>query len=157
MAVLSGKAHWASISSPNSTFEPVWQVDLAVEGVELEKAKEMGLTIMNKDDDRGEFVRIKRKVYRKDGSKNKSPILKDSKNHVLSEVNVGNGSDVRVLFKSFDWEYAGKKGIGADLQAMQVINLIEYEAGEDFDVIDDGYIASNAFDDDDIPLVSASN
>jgi hypothetical protein len=157
MAVLSGKAHWASISSPNSTFEPVWQVDLAVEGVELEKAKEMGLTIMNKDDDRGEFVRIKRKVYRKDGSKNKSPILKDSKNHILSEVNVGNGSDVRVLFKSFDWEYAGKKGIGADLQAMQVINLIEYEAGEDFDVIDDGYIASNAFDDDDIPLVSASN
>tara|TARA_R110000824_G_scaffold129662_1_gene291239 strand:- start:2534 stop:3007 length:474 start_codon:yes stop_codon:yes gene_type:complete len=157
MAVLSGKAHWASISSPNSTFEPVWQVDLAVEGAELEKAKEMGLTIMNKDDDRGEFVRIKRKVYRKDGSKNKSPILKDSKNHVLSEVNVGNGSDVRVLFKSFDWEYAGKKGIGADLQAMQVINLIEYEAGEDFDVIDDGYIASNAFDDDDIPLVSASN
>ena len=157
MAVLSGKAHWASISSPNSTFEPVWQVDLAVEGVELEKAKEMGLTIMNKDDDRGSFVRIKRKVYRKDGSKNKSPILKDSKNHVLSEVNVGNGSDVRVLFKSFDWEYAGKKGIGADLQAMQVINLIEYEAGEDFDVIDDGYIASNAFDDDDIPLVSASN
>lgn len=157
MAVLSGKAHWASISSPNSTFEPVWQVDLAVEGVELEKAKEMGLTIMNKDDDRGDFVRIKRKVYRKDGSKNKSPILKDSKNHVLSEVNVGNGSDVRVLFKSFDWEYAGKKGIGADLQAMQVINLIEYEAGEDFDVIDDGYIASNAFDDDDIPLVSASN
>ena len=117
----------------------------------------MGLTIMNKDDDRGEFVRIKRKVYRKDGSKNKSPILKDSKNHILSEVNVGNGSDVRVLFKSFDWEYAGKKGIGADLQAMQVINLIEYEAGEDFDVIDDGYIASNAFDDDDIPLVSASN
>jgi hypothetical protein len=157
MAVLSGKAHWASISSPNSTFEPVWQVDLAVEGAELEKAKEMGLTIMNKDDDRGSFVRIKRKVYRKDGSKNKSPILKDSKNHVLSEVNVGNGSDVRVLFKSFDWEYAGKKGIGADLQAMQVINLIEYEAGEDFDVIDDGYIASNAFDDDDIPLVSASN
>lgn len=157
MAVLSGKAHWASISSPNSTFEPVWQVDLAVEGAELEKAKEMGLTIMNKNDDRGEFVRIKRKVYRKDGSKNKSPILKDSKNHVLSEVNVGNGSDVRVLFKSFDWEYAGKKGIGADLQAMQVINLIEYEAGEDFDVIDDGYIASNAFDDDDIPLVSASN
>ena len=157
MAVLSGKAHWASISSPNSTFEPVWQVDLAVEGAELEEAKEMGLTIMNKDDDRGSFVRIKRKVYRKDGSKNKSPILKDSKNHVLSEVNVGNGSDVRVLFKSFDWEYAGKKGIGADLQAMQVINLIEYEAGEDFDVIDDGYIASNAFDDDDIPLVSASN
>ena len=157
MAVLSGKAHWASISSPISAFKPVWQVDLAVEGVELEKAKEMGLTIMNKDDDRGEFVRIKRKVYRKDGSKNKSPILKDSKNHVLSEVNVGNGSDVRVLFKSFDWEYAGKKGIGADLQAMQVINLIEYEAGEDFDVIDDGYIASNAFDDDDIPLVSASN
>tara|TARA_R100000951_G_scaffold101356_2_gene92753 strand:- start:2453 stop:2926 length:474 start_codon:yes stop_codon:yes gene_type:complete len=157
MAVLSGKAHWASISSPNSTFEPVWQVDLAVEGAELERAKEMGLTIMNKDDDRGQFVRIKRKVYRKDGSKNKSPILKDSKNHVLSEVNVGNGSDVKVLFKTFGWEYAGKNGIGADLQAMQVINLIEYEAGEDFDVIDDGYIASNAFDDDDIPLVSASN
>ena len=59
MAVLAGKSYWATISSPNTTFEPVWQIDLAVEGAELEKAKEMSLTIMNKDDDRGSFVIIK--------------------------------------------------------------------------------------------------
>ena len=157
MAVLSGKSYWATISSPNTTFEPVWQIDLAVEGAELEKAKEMSLTIMNKDDDRGSFVRIKRKVNRRDGSTNKAPTLKDSKNHVLTNVAVGNGSDVRVLFKTFDWEYAGKKGTGADLQAVQVVNLIEYDSGEDFDVIDDGYIATDAFDDIEVPLVSASN
>jgi len=31
MPVLSGKAYWASISTPNTTFEPSYQIDLALD------------------------------------------------------------------------------------------------------------------------------
>jgi len=31
MAVLEGKAYWASVTTPNTTFEPVYTVDLVVE------------------------------------------------------------------------------------------------------------------------------
>ena len=48
MPVLSGKAHWASIANPNTTFEPVYSIDLAIEGDELNKARQLGLTIKNK-------------------------------------------------------------------------------------------------------------
>jgi len=64
---------------------------------------------------------------------------------------VGNGSDVNVLFKTFEWEYAGKSGVSADLQAVQVVNLIPYGDGEDFDVVPNGYSsASDAFVDEEI-------
>jgi len=31
MAVLEGKAYWASVTTPNTTFEPVYTVDLVVD------------------------------------------------------------------------------------------------------------------------------
>ena len=149
MPVLSGKAHWASVANPNTTFEPVWSVDLAIEGDELNKARQLGLTIKNKGDDRGNFVTIKRKQYRKDGSENKRPDLVDSNKNNMGNTLVGNGSDVNVLFKTFEWEYAGKTGMGAELQKVQVTNLIEYSDGsDDFDVVPDGYSAVDTLNDD---------
>ncbi len=149
MPVLSGKAHWASIANPNTTFEPVYSIDLAIEGDELNKARQLGLTIKNKGDDRGNFVTIKRKQYRKDGSENKRPDLVDSNKNNMGNTLVGNGSDVNVLFKTFEWEYAGKTGMGTELQKVQVTNLIEYSDGsDDFDVVPDGYSAVDTLNDD---------
>ena len=31
MAVLEGKAYWASVTTPNTTFEPVYTVDVVVD------------------------------------------------------------------------------------------------------------------------------
>ena len=149
MPTLSGKAYWASIANPNTTFEPVWSIDLAVEGGELDKARQMNLNIKNKSDERGDFVTIKRKVNRKDGSQNQRPSLVDSNKNDMGNTLVGNGSDVNVLFKTYEWEYAGKMGIGTELEKVQVTKLIEYnDNSEDFDVVPDGYSAANALDDD---------
>lgn len=152
MPVLSGKSHWAAISSPNTTYEPVYSIDLALTGAELDKAKNLGLIIKNKGDDRGDFVSIKRKQYRRDGSENTKPALKDAQKRDMGNVLIGNGSDVNVLFKTYEWEYAGKSGIGTDLQAVQVVNLIPYGADEDFDVVPSGYTASEDAFSDDIPF-----
>lgn len=148
MPVLSGKSHWATIATPNTTFEPVWSIDLALEGEELNKAQKMGLTIKNKSDDRGDFVTIKRKVNRKDGSQNQAPSLVDANKNDMGTTLIGNGSDVNVLLKTYEWEYAGKSGVGAELQKVQVINLIPYGDGEDFDVVPDGHSTVDTLDDD---------
>ena len=149
MPTLSGKAYWASVTNPNTTFEPVWSVDLAVKDGELDKARQMNLSIKNKSDERGDFVTIKRKVNRKDGSENQRPALMDSNKNDMGNTLVGNGSDVNVLFKTYEWEYAGKMGIGTELQKVQVTKLIEYiDNSEDLDVVPDGYSAVNALDDD---------
>ena len=112
MPVLSGKAHWASVANPNTTFEPVWSVDLAIEGDELNKARQMGLTIKNKGDDRGDFVTIKRKQIVEMVLRTNVLTLVDSNKNNMGNTLVGNGSDVNVLFKTYEWEYAGKTGYG---------------------------------------------
>jgi len=163
MNVLSGKAYWTSISSPNTTYEPVWSIDLSLTGDQLAKAKKMGLPIKNKQDDRGDFVKIKRKVTRRDGAENKQPALKDAQKRDMTGTLVGNGSDVNVAFKTYDWEYAGQKGVGTDLMAVQVVNLIPYGGSEDdaFDVVPDGFVSDDGDDafaslDDDIPFGTVS-
>jgi len=151
MPVLSGKSYWAAIANPNTTFEPVWSIDLAVSGDMLAKAQNLGLNIKNKGDERGDFVSFKRKVKGKNGD-NTPPALKDAQKRDMGKTLVGNGSDVNVLFKTYEWEYAGKSGIGADLQAVQVINLVPYGMDEDFDVVPSGYSATEDSFDDDIPF-----
>ena len=49
---------------------------------------------------------------------------------------VGNGSKVKVMYKPYEWNFKGKKGMGLDLQAVQVIDLIEYTPREDFDAVE---------------------
>lgn len=163
MNVLSGKAYWTSISSPNTTYEPVWSVDLALEGEQLVKAKAMKLPLKNKGDDRGDFVKIKRNVNRRDGSQNSQPALKDAQKRDIIGTLVGNGSDVNVAFKTYEWEYAGNKGVGTDLMAVQVVNLVPYGGSEDdaFDVVPDGFTSENGDDafaslDDDVPFGTVS-
>ena len=119
MATIQGKAYWASITRPNTTFDPVYQIDLAIDEETAEQFSAKGITV--KEDE---------------------PKLVDSSKNPI-DVLVGNGSDVKVMFKEYDWNYAGKSGVGLDLQAVQVINLVPY--GEEFDKVD-GFVATDSVD-----------
>ena len=133
MPILNGKAYWASVVSPNTTFDEdgVYSVDLAVDADNKKKAEAEGLSIKNKGDDRGDFVTIKRKAKRKDGNPNKAPDVMDGMKRPLQNTLIGNGSDVNVLFKTYEWTHkpTGRSGKSADLQAIQVLNLVAYEGG----------------------------
>ena len=111
----------------------------------VRKFKNTLLSCNNKGDDRGEYVTLKRKVLRKDGSRRQAPSVKDSQNNPWDNKLIGNGSTVNVKALPFDWNYAGKTGRSADLTAVQVVDLIEY--GNDFDVVDGGYINTEAAND----------
>jgi len=38
------------------------------------------------------------------------------------------------MYKSYDWNFKGKKGKGLDLQAVQVLDLVEFTPNEDFNI-----------------------
>ena len=143
---LSGKCHYASVVEPNTTFEPTWQIDIALDKESKKLVEAAGLSIKNKGDDRGDYVTLKRKVLRKDGSRRRAPSVKDSQNNPWDSKPIGNGSTVNVKALPFDWSYAGKTGRSADLTAVQVVDLIEYNT-DDFDVVEDGYINTEAAND----------
>ena len=75
MPTVEGKAYWASVTRPNTTFEPVYQIDLAVDDKTAEEFKGKGVSV--KQDDRGSIIKFKRKVARADGTKNPMPRLVD--------------------------------------------------------------------------------
>ena len=136
MAIVEGTAYWASITRPNEKFEPMWRVDVALSDKDAEDFKSKGVNLKEsviEDKTVNNLVTFKRKVSKANGDRNSQPTLVDAEKKPLDKI-VGNGSKVKVMYKSYDWNYKGKTGTGLDLQAVQVVDLIEYQPREDFDV-----------------------
>lgn len=136
MAIVEGTAYWASITRPNEKFEPMWRVDVALSDKDAEDFKSKGINLKEsviEDKTVKNLVTFKRKVSKANGDKNSQPTLVDAEKKPLDKI-VGNGSKVKVMYKSYDWNYKGKTGVGLDLQAVQVVDLIEYQPKEDFSV-----------------------
>ena len=159
MSVISGTAYWASIIAPNTTFDSdgVWSIDVCnLDKKNIGIVEKDGLTVKNKGDDRGDFVTAKRKVRnQKSGALNRAPTLVDAQKRAMMNTAVGNGSVVNVKYNPYEWEFAGRKGIGANLNAIQVVDLVPYSSdsdGEDFEVVADGFSTEDS--DEDITLAS---
>ena len=122
MAILEGTAYWASVTTPNTTFEPTYSVNLVVDEATAADFKARGFSI--KEMDEGPSIVIKRKVAGKDGTVRRAPKLVDQYKNPL-DAKVGNGSVVKVQYN--EWETTNKYGNfkGLDFQAMQVIDLVE--------------------------------
>ncbi len=133
MAIVEGKAYWASVTQPNTTFEPVYTVDLVVSDEVAKEFEGKGFKVKDfslKDESGepqyvGKALTIKRKVNGGKTGVRPAPKLFDKDKKEI-DVKVGNGSDVRVQYNVYDWEYAGRSGKSLDLQALQVINLVEF-------------------------------
>jgi len=134
--LINGTVKWASVQTPNTTYEPVWSVDLYPSEEVIKQFKKLGLPVKT-DKEGGEFLKIKRKVEKRDGTKNEPPIVVDAMKKPFTEM-VGNGSEVNVIFDIFEWEMRGKKGKTAWLNKVQVVNLVPFGGGEDFDVVVSG-------------------
>ncbi len=136
MAILEGTAYWASVTTPNTTFEPVYSVNLVVADETAQQFQERGFTIKQMDE--GQAIVIKRKVNGPNGMVRPAPKLVD-KNKQPLDCRIGNGSEVKVQYKEWESNWKGKMFKGLDFQAMQVINLIEVGTpdGSEFDSFDD--------------------
>tara|TARA_B100001059_G_C17406586_1_gene366374 strand:- start:40 stop:471 length:432 start_codon:yes stop_codon:yes gene_type:complete len=135
MALVEGVAYWASITTPNTTYTPVYTVNLVVTDDVANDFRSRGFTV--KDMEEGPALLIKRKVNGPNGMVRSAPKLMDKNKQPLN-VSVGNGSKVRVQYKEWESTWNGTLYKGLDLQAVQVVELIEYASpdGAEFDVLD---------------------
>ena len=136
MAIIEGTAYWASLTRPNEKFEPMWTIDLSVDEKSANELKEQGIKVGETTVDETtipNIVKFKRKCSKANGDKNTQPTLVDGAKQPLDKI-VGNGSKVKVMYRPYDWNFKGKKGKGLDLQAVQVMDLVEYTPKEDFEV-----------------------
>ena len=132
--IVEGTAYWASIKTPNTTFEPVYTVNLVVDQTVADDFASRGHTVKQMNE--GPALIVKRKVNGPNGMIRNAPRLIDQNKQEINWA-VGNGATVRVQCSEFEWEYAGKSGKSLDLQAVQVVELVEYKAEDGSEFFDD--------------------
>tara|TARA_R110002020_G_scaffold65744_3_gene173390 strand:- start:3124 stop:3552 length:429 start_codon:yes stop_codon:yes gene_type:complete len=135
MAILQGAAYWASVTTPNTTFEPVYSVNLVVDQEIADDFQSRGFNIKTMEE--GPAIVIKRKVNGPNGMVRQAPKLVDRHKNSL-DARVGNGSNVRVQYKEWESTWKGQIYKGLDFQAMQVVDLVEVGTpdGAEFDDLD---------------------
>jgi hypothetical protein len=136
MSLVSGKALWASITTPQTRFPPPkYTITLIVDDETATQFEQDGFRI-GVTDEGEKTLTMKRTVEWTDSEGNTmvndAPKLMDADKDPLDAI-VGNGSDVVVQFRPYTNNY----GKFMELQAVQVLNLIEYEGsgpadGEEF-------------------------
>ena len=136
MAIVEGTAYWASVKRPNTTYEPVYSVNLVVEEETAKDFKRRGFTV--KDMDEGPALIIKRKVNGGPKGTREAPKLYDRMKEEI-DVEVGNGSKVKVQYREWEMDRGQQHFQGLEFVAMQVLDLVPYRsggAGDEFDVED---------------------
>ena len=136
MAIVTGTAYWASVTTPNTTYEPVYTVNLVVDEETAQTFRSQGHTV--KDMDEGPALIIKRKVNGPNGMIRQPPKLVDSTKNPIDE-RIGNGSAAKIQYKEWESVWKGKTFKGLDFQAMQVLDLVSVGSvdGGEFDVEDE--------------------
>ena len=141
MAIQEGLAYWASVTTPNTRFEPVYSVDLVVDenvAADFETRGFRVKTLKINDEEVGKAITIKRKVNGKKGPRNAPKLYNKNKEQI--DVLIGNGSKVKVQYDEWEVSNSFGKFKGLDFQAMQVLDLISYRTGdgEEFEAMEGG-------------------
>ena len=147
--ILEGKAYWAQVHEVDPT-DDKYHLDIGHLTPESLKAlKDIGLELKphrakktGELDERGPYITTKANAPY-------PPNVVDSKKrHISKTTLIGNGSDVRVVVKPYDWVYpqTKKSGTSLGLRTVQVLKLVEYKStgiNKYVDILedsDDGYI-----------------
>ena len=139
----TGTAYWAYTKQPDTKFEACWRITLLLSDSEAKKLKDVGLKVKRNDDDIFEY-KFKRNVDKRKGGevigKNPPPRVVDAGKNIFDGI-IGNGSIVNVQFMPYSWDFKGKAGMSADLQAIQIVDLVPYAGGpgsttDEFDVVE---------------------
>ena len=118
MAVLKGKAKWASITSPNTRYDPVYTINLIVDDQTVKKFEEQGYLV--KQEPEGPAVVMQRKVDGPNGMIRPAPKLYDKDNNEIKDP-ITNGSYVAVQYNAYSGQSQHGPYQGLDLQAVKVL------------------------------------
>lgn len=126
--IYEGVAYWASITTPNTRFEPKYTIDLVVDNDTAQQLKTEGFSVKF-DKEEGPTITMKRNVNGPNGMVRKAPKLLDKNKNEL-DCQVGNGSKVRVQAKPWEINRNGQAFKGLELQAVQVLDLVSFSGGD---------------------------
>lgn len=154
MSVIQGKANWAKLRTAENTFDPDkprYSIDVALTKAGVEQLKKEGVSLKEKDEYKvGEYTGAYVSMYKdqfitKSGKiieLSKPRVIDAQKNDISSKL-IGNGSLVKVSYYAKEWTFAKKTGVRAVLKDVQVLNLIEYGDGDEFEE-EEGYVAASS-------------
>lgn len=140
---IDGISFYASVQKPNKISEK-FELSLIVTDKIAKDLEKIGLNSAKKKDGsdvayegfEGKVFKFKRKEALG------SPKVVDSTGKPV-DLLIGNGSKIRVYANLYGYEFMGKKGIAAGLNAVQIIDLVSFD-DDGFDTIDGGFVVEES-------------
>jgi|TARA_R110000787_G_C13430240_1_gene445533 hypothetical protein len=142
ISVISGEAYWSHVITPHTIFNPdgEWRIEVCnldakskkilkddkIERVDLlEDGTERRRFLDNKQDQRGDFIKIKIRAKNRDGSLN-NIYVEDCNSNPFHGKYIGNGSKVEVAYYpvSYNLPNIGVRGVVPALVGVKVTKLI---------------------------------
>ena len=127
MSVISGEAYWAHVITPNTKFNPdgEWSIEVCNLDAKNKKIAEGdGLTIKNKDDDRGDFVTLKQYARTKDGSPRKISVKDSQRNQSTTRASFCTQLCLGMVFTTFfpkRFDHMFSKNVGNGTQKFPIL------------------------------------
>lgn len=116
--VVNAETYWANLQQVNE-MSGKYQVDLCnLSAAAVSALEERGLTVVNKSDERNDFITCK----------SKNPIKAFNEAGDELPVQIGNGSKAKAVLSHYDWTFKGKEGRSPSIQKLIITDLEEYEA-----------------------------
>lgn len=126
--LVRGIAQWAHIQKPDDRFPPAkYSITLQVDDDTAKELRDAGLRV--KKENNQNVFKVKRNVLRVDGTEAGKPTVVDAKTEPFNEL-IGNGSDVMVQIRPYEYNNNFGSGVSADLVGVQVLELVPYEGGD---------------------------
>ena len=125
--------YWANLYKPHAPFgTEIFDVQIRTTDEDKVKVlKDLGVNL-KKHDDGYYFGNVKRKTVNAKGDPMDPPKVVDSSKAALSDP-IGNGSTGNIKLFSYEYKVGGRSGRAAMLTAVQVVDLVPYEAKGDVD------------------------
>lgn len=135
--LVKGIAHWAHVQKPDDRFPPAkFSITLHVDDDTAKELREAGLRVKKEGD--VNVFKVKRNVLKQNGEEAGKPNIVDSATEPFNEL-IGNGSQVVVQIRPYEYNNSYGSGMSADLVGVQVIDLVPYEGdgGSEFKPMED--------------------
>lgn len=116
--VVKGILYWANLKEVNE-MSGKFQVDVGgLSDAAVDAIQEMGISVNNKQDERGNFITCK----------SKNPIRAYDPSGEEITAPIGNGSLAKVGLSFYDWTWKNKEGRSPSIVKLIVTELEEYES-----------------------------
>lgn len=144
---VTGPVSWAKIYQPDDKFgPPVWSINISLSKEVVDKIKKIcselepkfSIKFIKRTDD-GYELKAKRPLHKRSGDgDNEPPRVTDKDGNPFNKA-LGNGTVAKVTLYLYTWDNAFGKGWSADLNSVQVLTHIPYEADNVLDLSEEVY------------------